>query len=334
MVRRGEDVDAVIEAMHDGREERPIQELFYEVKPPTILLSSPVVLDKGGQEYVAAVAGAELSADLLRSSFMEATKSSGSDEYSCAADGHVLCYLLDSTAHVLASNQNPPFVEAGDYLGEVDPQLMRELSASIYEPFVSVDYQALCPDDLDCCTASDAVKFASPLALLRRLFFEALAWLGILGHAIMATLLPTTTSAVSEYGFVMPEGLHRCATNTTYWGMRKNAPSAQHRTLVSKCGAGSGECRRDYHVYALSRINAALAVVDPKCGGCFEAPYKDGPVEDLRFREKCRLPERMRQRPEECFAVSDKERPECSSAGGISPFWLLTSILALMTSTT
>ncbi len=94
---------------------------------------------------------------------------------------------------------------------------------------------------------------------------------------------------MSEYGFEVPEGLHRCTTNTTTWSVKPSAPLQIHSQLTSDCNASSSvssECRRDLHVYLLEDINVILAVADPKCDACFEQPYKDGPVEGGWEREE------------------------------------------------
>lgn len=45
-------------------------------------------------------------------------------------------------------------IEVGDFLGSTDPQLMKDLveEASIFDSFVDFNYQALCPDELECCS--------------------------------------------------------------------------------------------------------------------------------------------------------------------------------------
>ncbi len=129
--------------------------LLNQVRPSTVHLTSPILLTSGaGPAYVAGVAGAQLSAEYLQRLLLDATAGTDS-EWSCSSDHALVCYLLDDAGHVLASNQRLPGVEPGDFLGSVDPQLMRLLSdpqQGVFEAFVSRNFQALCPDDLDCCS--------------------------------------------------------------------------------------------------------------------------------------------------------------------------------------
>lgn len=90
------------ELLQDDQEARP---LFFKVKPATVHLSSPVVVDVAGEEYVAGVAGVQLGPKFLQDLLMEATKSANEVEWSCASADDLTCYLVDQTGHILASNQ-------------------------------------------------------------------------------------------------------------------------------------------------------------------------------------------------------------------------------------
>ncbi len=260
-------------------------------------LASPVILNLDGQEYVAGVAGARLSADFLQGLLKEGTgQTLTNTEWSCSNDEALVCYLLDDTGHILASNQPLLSVEPGDFLGATDPQLMRVLSdegQGVLRPFVSRNFQALCPDELTCCSLGARSIFIPTLDFLVYLMQNLTAFLRDLGYFLSVALSlllqggSSPAEAVSEYGFEVPEGLHRCTTNTTTWSLRPGAPRELHSQMTSECNTSSttsasakqSDCRRDLHVYILRDINAILAVADPKCDACFEEPFKDGPVE-------------------------------------------------------
>ncbi len=190
-------------------------------------LTSPILLElEQGPAYVAGVAGARLDADFLRRLLLSATKATDDgSEWSCSSEEDLLCYLLDDTGHVLASNQRLPAVEPGDFLGAVDPQLMRLLAdpeQGVFEAFVSRNFQALCPDDLECCSLgvrSVLVPTLDFLVHLMQNLTEVIQNLGYLVVSLFSFLFyyPSPSEAVSEYGFEVPEGLHRCTTNTTTW---------------------------------------------------------------------------------------------------------------------
>ncbi len=62
-------------------------------------------------------------------------------------------------------------MEVGDPLGSADPHLMSELSESVFEAFVDRNYQALCPNDLDCCSSSSSPCLSSTLKVLDLLIY-------------------------------------------------------------------------------------------------------------------------------------------------------------------
>ena len=91
---------------------------------------------------------------------------------------------------------------------------------------------------------------------------------------------PSGSEGVSEYGFRIPEGLHRCTTKTETFFLKQNIPE-YHTKLYGKCGDANQEqeCMRNYHLYKLNALNAMLVVADAQCKNCYVEPYKDGPQE-------------------------------------------------------
>ena len=131
--------------------------LFYKVKPATVHLTKPVIVEKSGKSYVAGVSGVKLKPEYLQQLLMKSTDSSLSPELSelnCGHTSELHCYLIDYTAHVLASNQQVRSIELGDFLGAADPQLMEQLVEvdQIFGEQIDLNYEALCPDPLDCCS--------------------------------------------------------------------------------------------------------------------------------------------------------------------------------------
>ena len=66
----------------------------------------------------------------------------------------IVCYLIDDTGLIIASNQDLVKVEPGDFLGRVDPALMEEFveKAKVFDKTEDFNYQDLCPDELECCS--------------------------------------------------------------------------------------------------------------------------------------------------------------------------------------
>ena len=88
---------------------------------------------------------------------------------------------------------------------------------------------------------------------------------------------PSTVEAVAEYGFEMPEGLHRCTSKTSTWYLNENSSPEYHERMSSvNCGGSAVECKRDYHLYKLSKINALFIVSDARCEACYLPPFATG----------------------------------------------------------
>lgn len=116
-------------------------------------------------------------------------------------------------------------------------------------------------------------------ALFVLLYNEVLLFFSL----ISILLLPSEAGSVSEFGFPIPEGIHRCTTKTTTFSLNPNhSKSKFHSRVLGKCKNNAEfECMRDFHLYKLDSINALLIVADPKCENCRFDPYKDKPEEGL-----------------------------------------------------
>ena len=87
----------------------------------------------------------------------------------------LLCYLIDTSGYVIASNQDKTDIDVGDFLGVADPQLMGHLQAkNFFATMKEYNYQALCPTEIDCKTDD-----ASGLSRLFLTSWFNLAWMGL-----------------------------------------------------------------------------------------------------------------------------------------------------------
>ena len=150
-----DDANATDKKCKDGaKEEDIIPDIIYKTMPATVHLANPVVISQDGQDFVAAVSGVKLNPDYLQTMLMDSTESDSQAvvELACQDTTELMCYLVDFSANVLASNQDLAVVELGNFLGSVDPQLMKQLieEDKIFEEHISYNYQALCPDDIEC----------------------------------------------------------------------------------------------------------------------------------------------------------------------------------------
>lgn len=128
--------------------------LFFKVKPSIVHLTSPVIIEQNGQKYTAGVAGANLKPSFLQQLLLKASSSSTPDEVTCERSEDIVCYLMDESGLIISSNQDLVKVEPGDFLGVVDPLLMKELNENIkiFDQQEDWNYQDLCPDELECCS--------------------------------------------------------------------------------------------------------------------------------------------------------------------------------------
>lgn len=152
-----DDTNATDKKCREGSgEEDIIPDIIYKTMPATVHLANPVVISQDGKDFVAAVVGVQLKPnhvqDLLMDSAKEAEGAQSVLELACQDTSELMCYLVDFSANVLASNQDLALVELGNFLGSVDPQLMKQLIEvdGVFEEHVTYNYQALCPDDIEC----------------------------------------------------------------------------------------------------------------------------------------------------------------------------------------
>lgn len=109
-------------------------------------------------------------------------------------------------------------------------------------------------------------------------FFSLLAFLTV-------TNGPAPAEAVAEYGFEMPEGLHRCTSKTSSWYLKADSAPEYHERMSSvNCGGNAVECKRDYHLYKMSKINALFIVSDARCEACYLPPFAVGADEGMPAR--------------------------------------------------
>ena len=264
----------------------------------------------------------------------------GSNELDCRNfRDDLLCYLIDTSGYVIASNQEDHVVQIGDFLGVADPQLMDYfLENNFFKSRVEYNYQALCPTEIVCTT--DGVADLPKLFLVS-VFNSLVSILQTLNHSLYAIIMAITISqevqnveSVSEYTKQVTEGLHRCTTKTEHWEWNTTAPFEVYDKIDANCQGIQNSCKRMMYSYKLNNLNALMVIADPLCISCKLTPRFDGPLEGktkLSFYkrfffililslfsvpsgEDCHLPNRYRRRPEECFATHEAEVYSCSSS--------------------
>ncbi|XP_059090756.1 voltage-dependent calcium channel subunit alpha-2/delta-2-like isoform X2 [Tigriopus californicus] len=325
---------AVTDDQRFGKKRKPDRhkEVLTKIQPSTVHVAKAIQIESpSGLRYIPGIVGVELEHDFLQELLMNATEvEPESSELGCQNSTELICTLVDHEGNILGSNQ--PMVELGDFLGTIDPQLMKHLVEyeNIFVENVETNYQALCPDAIDCSFGARSI-FIPTLDSIFHLIRWIVSSLQSLGYVPLSLLsvpfLSETSDALSEYSFRMPEGMHRCSTNTSYWALNSKLVANDFHQRIS--GEECKECKRDYHLYTLENINSLLIVSEPQCANCHVPSYKDKPIEVDPAQESCNLPKRYRKRPSKCFSRHDQEIPECSAASLTSSSWLKI-ILALM----
>ena len=136
-----------------------------ELKPPTIHLVKPIKVTRtksgsSNREFIAGISGIELSHRYMKELLLESSNTAKTEyQFTCENSDNVWCYLIDFSGYILASNQNETIdetrnerVDVGDFLGTVDPSLMRHLivESELFDERPVYNYAALCENPLDC----------------------------------------------------------------------------------------------------------------------------------------------------------------------------------------
>ncbi|XP_071749131.1 voltage-dependent calcium channel subunit alpha-2/delta-2 isoform X14 [Lepeophtheirus salmonis] len=279
-------------------------------------LVKPFFVKQGNNQFMAGISGIELSYEYLAKIFSDATSEIKTDEYNCFNNTELRCEIIDISGSILHSNRED--VALGDFLGSVDPNLMRHMVEKL-EIFVDenpiINYQALCPDSFE-CTASGVKVLPFSLDQAVKVWYSFLGVFQAL-QIVITSFLTTIYSfsegsfGLSQFNHKVQEGIHRCTTKTSVWTINPNLKKSEfHDRMTSTCRSET-ECKRDLHMFKLKNINGLFVVSNPECAHCNAPPFPKGPVE-IMATENCLLPHRYRKRQSGCFAQSDMETSECS----------------------
>lgn len=262
----------------------PPPKFVMQLQPPSIFLAQAIRIDDGDADNVTtvAVSGVELTHEYLKDLMLNATDSSDHSELDCRNwSSELMCYLVDTSGYIIASNQDKSLVDVGDFLGVADPEIMGHLiSGGAFQSRIEYNYQALCPTEINCKT--DGVGHLPRLflatiaqhlwALMQQLNYGIFSVFALLGQ-------PLVVESASEYTKQVTEGLHRCTTKTEHWEWKMGSHyDGLHDRIDVTCKGI--HCVRQFHSYRLRNLNAIMIVADPKwCDFCKPPPLFDGPLE-------------------------------------------------------
>ena len=163
--------------------------LLYELKPATIHLTGPIIVSKDNLDYVIGISGAHLNSEYLQQLLKSATSENvKEDELNCLSSQDLICYLIDDSGHIISSNQDVAKVEAGDFLGSIDPLLMQDLSEegeAVFKGHEDFNYQALCNDDPECCSLGVRSVFIPSIDFIVYIIQNVYAYIQYMGHVLI-----------------------------------------------------------------------------------------------------------------------------------------------------
>ena len=173
-------------------------------------------------------------------------------------------------------------VQAGDFLGRVDSQIMDHfVQKGFFRNQSEYNYQALCPTQIDCKTENAAPKVVV-FNLIHGLV-NILKDLSVLMYALTGLNLPFAYAGTSEYTKQVTEGLHRCTTQTRHWEWKDEIERHVGSLDITCQGM---HYKRDIFAYKLQKLNAILVFAEPMLHHTCKIPLIfDGPLEGNLFQQ-------------------------------------------------
>ena len=186
------------------------------------------------------------------------------------------------------SRDDKEIVQAGDFLGRVDSQIMDHfVQKGFFLSQSEFNYQALCPTKIDCKTENAANANLTPKVFVSNLIYglgNVLKDLSVLMYALTGLNLPYAYAGTSEYTKQVTEGLHRCTTQTRHWEWKDEIERHVGSLDITCQGM---HYKRDVFAYKLQKLNAILVFAEPMLHHTCKIPLIfDGPLEGNLFQQR------------------------------------------------
>ena len=186
------------------------------------------------------------------------------------------------------SRDDKEIVQAGDFLGRVDSQIMDHfVQKGFFLSQSEFNYQALCPTKIDCKTENAANANLTPKVFVSNLIYglgNLLKDLSVLMYALTGLNLPYAYAGTSEYTKQVTEGLHRCTTQTRHWEWKDEIERHVGSLDITCQGM---HYKRDVFAYKLQKLNAILVFAEPMLHHTCKIPLIfDGPLEGNLFQQR------------------------------------------------
>jgi len=194
------------------------------------------------REFIAGISGIELSHKYIKELMLESSKTAKTEyQFTCHNNDNVWCYMMDFSGYILASNQNETIdetrnerIDVGDFLGTVDPSLMRHLilEGNIFDERPEYNYAALCETPVDCTNKINSAPanhisylLSFPLKFILSFLKSSVTFIYQLNITVLSSLLSLWLpkmgeASLFEFYSAIPEGCHRCTTKTSNWYLK------------------------------------------------------------------------------------------------------------------
>ncbi|XP_074553967.1 voltage-dependent calcium channel subunit alpha-2/delta-1a isoform X2 [Halichoeres trimaculatus] len=296
----------------------------------SLLVSRVVNLNIDGIVLKPAVVGVKLDISAWMERFINITQKLNCNDELCGClrnDKNIDCVILDDGGFLVMTNQEDDIEKIGQFLGVIDPILMRNLvNSSLFTFKKTFDYQSRCEPKKDSRTAAGPRSVYVPTVadILNLGWWVSTAAWSIMQQLLVSITFPNFLEAVEmdeELSDTMKED---CITEQTQYYFETDDVSFRGEIDCVNCS-------RMYHAEKFPKTNLVFIIADGKftCSSCDiklliqDEQQSEGP-------DPCELAQnpRYRKGPSACFDNTEHEEdPDCGGVSGLSPsLWLMVAL--------
>ncbi|KAI1888156.1 hypothetical protein AGOR_G00182130 [Albula goreensis] len=286
-----------------------------------ILVSKAVDLTIDGVKLKPAVVGVKLNVTAWMMSFMNATMKTNCKGEICGClrnDPHVDCVILDDGGFLLMSNKDFYITQIGQFFGEIDPALMKNLvNTSVYSFNKTYDYQSVCDPKRETKAAAGLRSVYVPtIADILNIgwWASAAAW-SILQQLFLSFTFPQVLEAADMEDDITALSKESCITEQTQYFFDSDDNSFKG---MLECV----NCSRLYHGEKIMNTNLLFLIVDAKDTCTCDSKRLIQAEQPSDGPNPCDLAEnpRYRKGPDVCFDNDiNEDDTDCGGGSSLSP---------------
>ncbi|XP_069951527.1 voltage-dependent calcium channel subunit alpha-2/delta-1 isoform X1 [Cherax quadricarinatus] len=274
------------------------------------VLSAPVIVQKNGDEVMAAAVAVNLTANFLHRGFVEQLQNKewwDQNEY--------LVLLLDDGGLIITSNRElmHGITLQGMFIGDLDIPILKHLKDSrLYDVEVEVDKQAICKElkHNETSAGPRSSHIPSPLSFVASILIEVFSWAEYLKYLLYSGVLAIITPSVeawSEWGMTQIGGMESCRMERAiyYFGETKTLSG------ILKCNNYSAK----FWAERLQDTNAMLIAIEMSANVQECGVYSNLPgIQPKRVtsQEPCAYQDRYRKRLISCLTSNSMNDVGCN----------------------